>query len=423
MALRFLATRAHPALLRLPWHLPLAHWPADLDVRLARGLSRHVVRFVRVDNDVYAIKETRQTWAEREYGMLRNLRRLGLPVVEPVGIVSGRETDDDQPIEPALITKHLAHSLPYRALFSHRLQDDTLDRVVDALVVLLVRLHLNGFFWGDCSLSNTLFRRAAGEFAAYLVDAETGQLHGQLTDGQRGYDLDLLRTNVFGELLDLQAGQLLDPEVEAEALVARIEERYEDLWQALTGVEEFSVDEMWRIERRVEQLNDLGFDVDELDIVTDWDGASVRIQPKVVEAEHHARRLQGLTGLDVEESQARRLLNDLDAYAAAHWLQAEDPMIVAHRWLTDVFEPLRAMIPEQLRGVIEPAELFHDVLVHRWYLSERAGHEVDFFDAAKSYIHSVMPSRAATVTAAETSDVAGTGMLTEEQLEEADLSL
>ena len=374
MALRFLATRAHPALLRLPWHLPLAHWPADLDVRLARGLSRHVVRFVRVDNDVYAIKETRQTWAEREYGMLRNLRRLGLPVVEPVGIVSGRETDDDQPIEPALITKHLAHSLPYRALFSHRLQDDTLDRVVDALVVLLVRLHLNGFFWGDCSLSNTLFRRAAGEFAAYLVDAETGQLHGQLTDGQRGYDLDLLRTNVFGELLDLQAGQLLDPEVEAEALVARIEERYEDLWQALTGVEEFSVDEMWRIERRVEQLNDLGFDVDELDIVTDWDGASVRIQPKVVEAEHHARRLQGLTGLDVEESQARRLLNDLDAYAAAHWLQAEDPMIVAHRWLTDVFEPLRAMIPEQLRGVIEPAELFHDVLVHRWYLSERAGH-------------------------------------------------
>ena len=408
MPLRFLATRPHPALLRLPWDLPLVRWPDELDVPLARGLSRHIVRFVRVEQDVYAVKETRAAWAEREYALLRSLRRLGLPVVEPVGIVSGRETPDDEPIEPALITKHLAHSLPYRALFSHRLQDDTLDRVVDALVVLLVRLHLAGFFWGDCSLSNTLFRRSAGEFAAYLVDAETGELHGGLTDGQRAYDLDLLRTNVFGELLDLQAGELLDAEVEAEALVARIEERYEELWRTLTGVEEFSVDEMWRIEQRIERLNALGFDVDELDIVTDWDGASVRIQPKVVEAEHHVRRLQGLTGLDVEESQARRLLNDMDAYAAAHRLQAEDPMIVAHRWLTEVFEPLRAMVPADLRPVIEPAELYHDVLVHRWYLSERAGHEVDFFEAARSYIDAVLPSRAATVSAAETS-AAGAG--------------
>jgi len=147
MALRFRATRPLPALLRLPWDLPLQRWPHDLDVPLARGISRHVVRFVRVEQDVYAVKETRPAWAEREYGMLRNLRRLGLPVVEPVGIVSGRETVADEPIEPALVTRHLAHSLPYRALFSHRLQDDTLDRVVDALVVLLVRLHLDGFFW------------------------------------------------------------------------------------------------------------------------------------------------------------------------------------------------------------------------------------------------------------------------------------
>jgi Domain of unknown function (DUF4032) len=158
---------------------------------------------------------------------------------------------------------------------------------------------------------------------------------------------------------------------------------------------------MWRIEQRMERLNALGFDIDELDIVTDWDGSTVRIQPKVVEAGHHARRLQGLTGLDVEESQARRLLNDLDAFAAAYDLQAEDPMIVAHRWLTDVYEPLQALVPTKLRGVLEPAELFHDVLEHRWYLSEAAGEEVDFFDTARSYIADVLPDRAATVRAAE----------------------
>ena len=401
MALRFLATRPHPALLRLPWDATLEQWDESYDVPLARGISRHVVRFVRVEGQVYAIKQTRPAMAEREYRMLRDLARLQLPVVEPVGIVSGREAPDGEPIEPALITRHLAHSLPYRALFSHRLQDDTLDRVVDALVVLLVRLHLEGFFWGDCSLSNTLFRRAAGEFAAYLVDAETGELHDLISAGQRAHDLELLRVNVYGELLDLQAGELLDAQIDPVVLVERIEERYAELWNALTGIEEFSTDEMWRIEQRIERLNGLGFDVDELDIVTDWDGATVRIQPKVVDAGHHARRLQGLTGLDVEEGQARRLLNDLDAYAVAHDLQAEDPMVVAHRWLTDVYEPLLAMVPAKQRGVLEAAELFHDVLVHRWFLSEKAGREVDFFKSARSYVEDILPERAATVRAAE----------------------
>jgi hypothetical protein len=403
MALRLLATRPHPALLQLPWDIPLEDWDDSLDVPMARGISRHVVRFVRVEAEVYAVKETRPRWAEREYGMLRDLGRLRLPVVEPVGIVSGRESDDGEPIEPALITRHLAHSLPYRALFSHRLQDDTLDRVVDALVVLVTRLHLAGFFWGDCSLSNALFRRSAGEFSAYLVDAETGELHDQISAGQREHDLELLRVNVYGEFLDLQAGGLLDTNIDPIVLVERIEERYAELWEAFTGVEKFGTEEMWRIEQRIERLNALGFDIDELDIVTDWDGATIRIQPKVVEAGHHARRLQGLTGLDVEESQARRLLNDLDAFAAAHDLQAEDPMIVAHRWLTDVYEPLQAMVPEELRGVLEPAELFHDVLEHRWYLSEAAGEEVEFFETARSYIADILPGRAATVRAAEVS--------------------
>ena len=74
---------------------------------------------------------------------------------------------------------------------------------------------------------------------------------------------------------------------------------------------------MWRIEQRVERLNDLGFDVDELDIVTDWDGEKVRIQPKVVELGHHRRELQALTGLNVEDAQARRMLNDIAAFTAA----------------------------------------------------------------------------------------------------------
>lgn len=401
MTLRFLVARPSSDLVRLPWDQPLADWDNSLLVPMARGISRHVVRFVRIAGAVVAVKETRQTWAEREYGMLRNLRRMGLPTVEAAGIVTGRESASGEPIEPALLTRHLSHSLPYRSLFSHRLQDHTLDRVLDALVVLMVRLHLAGFFWGDCSLSNTLFRRSAGDLAAYLVDAETGELHHTLTDGQRLYDLDLLRTNVFGEMLDLQAGGLLDATLEPIEVVDRVVERYLSLWEALTAAEEFAIEDMWRIEHRVEQLNALGFDLGELDIVTDIGGASVRIQPAVVEAGHHARRLQGLTGLDVEETQARRMLNDFDAYTASHDLQAEDPMIVAHSWLTNVYEPLQQLAPPEAVEVMEAAELFHDVLLHRWYLSERAGREMDLFEVARDYVNTVLPERIAQLRAAE----------------------
>jgi hypothetical protein len=386
MALRIVATRPNPALVTLPWHLPLEEWGDDVVVDLPRGLSRHVVRIVRLGRDVYAVKETREQYAFREYRLLRDLRRLGLPTVEPVGVVAGRAAPNGEEIEPCLVTRHLHFSLPYRSLFSHGLPTESLPSLIDALVVLMVRLHLAGFFWGDVSLSNVLFRRSAGEFAAYVVDAETGELHQELSAGQRANDIEIASTNIFGELLDLQAGGLIPEDVDAFAIVERLQERYDALWNELTGTEEFNVDEMWKIEQRLERLNELGFDVEEVDIVTDWDGSTVRVQPRVVEAGHHRRELQSLTGLYVEENQARRLLNDIAGFTASSGLGGEDRAVVAHRWLTEVYEPVVAMIPDDLRGRLEPAEVYHEILEHRWYLSEQAGHEIGIHETARDYI-------------------------------------
>jgi hypothetical protein len=349
------------------------------------------VRFVKLRGHVYAVKETREPIALGEYRLLRDLDRLGLPCVEAVAVVTGRgETAEGDEIEPALITRHLSYSQPYRALFSRGLRADSVPKLIDALVVLLTRLHLSGFYWGDCSLSNTLFRRAAGEFVAYLVDAETGELHPQLSNGQRAHDLEIATSNLFAEILDLQAGGQLSESLDPYETVTFLGSQYEALWQELRGPEVFQTGEMWRIEQRIRRLNELGFDVDELDVVTDWDGATVRIEPKVVEAGHHRRRLQELTGLDVEDNQARRLLADLDAYVAANELHDEERPVVAHRWLTEVFEPVVRLVPRELFGKLEGAEIFHEVLEHRWYLSEEAGQEVDIFDAAKSYVDDVL---------------------------------
>ena len=384
--LEITASRADPALLDLPWEQPLEEWPEDVLAALPRGISRHVVRFVRVSGRVLALKEINHDLARREYEMLRVLGRLGVPSVEPFGVVSGRTTSDGEQLDAMLITRHLQFSLPYRAVFSQVSREDTAHRLLDALAVLLVRLHLEGFYWGDVSLSNTLFRRDAGAFAAYIVDVETGSLYEQLSDGQRNYDLDLARTNIIGELMDLQAGEMFDPEADPIEVGDDLVSRYQSLWSALTARERFSADERWRVSARIERLNELGFDVGELEITTDLDGTSLSIRPKVVDAGHHARRLLRLTGIDAQENQARRLLNDLDQYIADTEQQAEEEEFVAHEWLQHQYEPVVRSIPREMRSKLEPPEFFHEVLEHKWFLSERQGTDVSLPDATRDYI-------------------------------------
>ncbi|BDR55416.1 LPS kinase [Bombiscardovia apis] len=390
-ALRITAASSNPKMFTLPWEKPLATWPQELLANLPRGISRHVVRFVHVGSEVYAMKEITQQVAEHEYELLRKLEKLNLPTVQAIAVVTGRRDSAGEPLEAILVTKHLKFSLPYRALFARNLRPDTAERLIDALAVLLVRLHLGGFYWGDVSLSNVLFLRDADSFAAFLVDAETGALYPTLTDGQREYDIDLAHTNIIGELMDLNSGNLLSSDVDEVEVGNRLAERYHSLWSALTDAESFSPDEMWKIEKRVNKLNDLGFDVDELEMKTDEDGNRVLVRPRVVDAGYASRKLLRLTGLDVQENQARRLLNDLDVYRTSTWRQGEDLEIVATDWMREVFEPTVRMIPAEYRSQIEPAQFFHEVLTRRWLLAEKAGHDVSMAVAVRDYIDGSLP--------------------------------
>lgn len=383
-----------PALLDLPWNIPLEQWPPEVLAALPRGISRHIVRFVNLSSNVIAVKEISSFVADREYEMLRDLLRLGAPCVRPIAVITGRTDANGEELNSVLITEHLSYSLPYRALFSQYMRPETATRLIDALAVLLVRLHLLGFFWGDVSLSNTLFRRDAGAFAAYLVDAETGELHPEgLTSGKRMYDIELARTNIIGELMDLQAGGLLEEDVDTIGVGDRIVSRYLELWDVLTGEESFSMSERWRVANRIERLNSLGFDVGELSMTTDLDGTHLSIQPKVVDAGHYHRQIMRLTGLDVQEGQGRRMLNDLEAYRSL-WNRKDEPLeIAAHAWLADVFEPTIAAVPAEMRSKLEPAEIFHEVLEHRWYMSEAAGYDVSMQDAVADYVANVLSNR------------------------------
>lgn len=392
-SLEITAAHLDPALLDLPWDVPLSQWPEHLIAALPRGLSRHVVRFVHLSNRVIAIKEIGESVAYREYELLRDLHRIEAPSVIPTAVVTGRRDASGEELNAALVTEHLQFSLPYRALFSQHMTTDTATRLIDALAVLLVRLHLLGFYWGDVSLSNTLFRRDAGAFSAYLVDAETGELHPKLTDGQREYDVDLARTNIIGELMDLQAGSFFPDSEDPIEIGDRIRTRYNELWKELTEEQSIEVDQRWKVVEKIRRLNALGFDVDEMTMTTDRDGTHLLIRPKVVDAGHHHRKLMRLTGMDVGELQAQRMLNDLETYRATSNAAGLPLEIVAHQWMQEVYDPVIRAIPPELACKLEPAQIFHEFLEHRWFCAQNAGHDVPLHDVIASYVNEVLPGK------------------------------
>ena len=406
MRLQLANPSAHPQIADFPFSDPLEEW--DLPrMHGVLGLHRHVVRLVEVGDVSYVLKELPDNLVRREYRVLRELDDEGLPTVEVVAALTGRKDHADG----LLVTRHLDYSLPYRTLLSGRgLTIPYLgERVLDALVSLLVRLHLAGFFWGDCSLSNTLFRRDAGALSAYVIDVETAERHPALTDGQRRLDIQIAVENVAGSLLDLQAGNRLQADIDPWQVTQQIEDRYDGLWTELTAPADFVPEEGYRISQRLQRLHELGWDVEELDIVDDVPSSAdgdrtrtMRYIPRVVEHGFHTQRLNTLTGLSTTENQARRLLADIRAYGA-ELLEARrnDPSrqgapdsipenVAAVRWLDDRFEPLIARVPPDLFAKLEAAEIFHQLLEHRWHLSEEAGREMSLDDALDSYIANVL---------------------------------
>jgi hypothetical protein len=381
------------ALLSLPWHQPLEEWDPALTLDVPqRGISRHVVRFVAAEGRVYALKEIAEPLARHEYVLLSQFEEEGLPAVSVLGICVDRPHE----LQAILVTRYLEYSMSYRYLFSRPTGEHSAEQLLDTMVVLLVRLHLAGIFWGDCSLSNTLFRLDAGTLAAYLVDAETVDRQPSLSAGRRLYDVELARERVGAELMDLRAGGLLPDGIDPIDVADDLPQRYAALWEEVTREEVFSRDEQrYRVAERLQRLNDLGFDVGEVELVDAPDGGvRLRVETRVSEPGGNRRELFRLTGLEVHERQARRLLNDIRAFRAYLEQKTGGPVretVAAHRWLAEVYQPVVDAIPAELAGRLAPAEVFHEVLEHRWFLSERAGRDVGTSRAARSYFTTVLP--------------------------------
>ena len=385
------------ALYNLPWHTPLEQWPEDETLAAQRGISRHIVRLVRSTPDpaseIYAVKETVEEFAVREYEALRELSLRGAPAVAQVAIVTNRYSQNGEELPCAIVTRFLPYSLPYRVILSGQITQHEITNMANALAYLLVRLHLLGFWWGDCSLSNTLFRRDAEGFAAYLVDAETGEFQKKLSDGQREHDLELARFNVAAELEDLKIAGVLFPAMDPIRASESVITRYRKIWKSLSEPQVLPAGDRHAVERAMRSLQDIGFAVEEVDIQLAGDKSTVTFIPKLVAPNYHSQRLIELMGLETEELQAKRILASFDRFRSREIEKTPKKEEAAKRWLDEVFYKVVNAVPAAMRGRVEDAQLFHEVLEHRWYLGEKAGRDLGLEFATNDYISKVLPER------------------------------
>ncbi len=385
------------ALAGLPWDQPLESWPEDPSLTAQRGISRHIVRLVRStpepDSEIYAVKETVEEFAIREYEALKELGLRGAPSVSQIAVVNGRLDADGNELPCAIVTRFLPFSLPYRVVLSGSVTQHEITNMANALAHLLVRLHLLGFWWGDCSLSNTLFRRDADGFAAYLVDAETGEFQKHLSNGQREHDLDLARFNVAAELEDLKLAGVLFPDLDPLRASESVITRYRKIWKALSEPQILPANDRHSVEKAMRSLQDIGFAVEEVDIKLAGDQSTLTFTPKLVAPNYHSLRLKELMGLETEEFQAKRILASFDRFRSREIEKTPDKSEAAQRWLDEVFYKVVDSVPSELKGRVEDAQLFHEVLEHRWYLGEKSGHDLGLDFATSDYIAQVLPSR------------------------------
>ncbi|MGE3728448.1 MAG: DUF4032 domain-containing protein [Candidatus Sericytochromatia bacterium] len=378
----------HPDFLDLPWALPLENWEGQC-LRLESlpvGLSRHPVVFVNYAEGLYALKELPPELAEKEYALLRQMEDKHLPVVQAVGHLSLSE-------HSILITRYLDHSLPYRSLFLRQSLKTYRNSLLDAIASLLVQLHLAGVYWGDCSLSNALFRRDAGTLQAYLVDAETSEMHESLSESLRQYELDVMEENISGSLADLAAMGALPADYPIFETGAYIRERYERLWAEINREEIVRKEETYRIQERIRALNNLGFSVDEVVLQTASEGEKLRMRATVTDRNFHKEILHSLTGLEAEEQQARKMMNEIQelrAHLANQHNRSTPVSVAAYQWLNQTYQPvLDSLLTHPAVG--EPLELYCQILEHKWYLSEQAQEDVGHQKALQDYLAHILP--------------------------------
>lgn len=381
-----------PDFLDLPWGYGLTDWLGRCSrlEEVPRGVSRHPVVFVNYSGVLYAIKELPLEAAEKEYEALVQAEELHLPVVKAIG---HGQNETSSGTSGVIITRYLEGALPYRLLFLRQGLELYRRHLLDAIASLLVQLHLGGLYWGDCSLSNTLFRRDAGALRAYLVDAETAEVSpGPTSPRLRFHEMQIMEENITRELVELRVNGLLptiEPGVPTVDTGAYIRLRYQSLWEEVTRDDVIAPEEEYRIHERIRALNQLGFSVGEVELTPLESGRQLRLHVEVTDRNFHREQLFNLTGLDAEEQQAQKMMNEIHELRAKLSSESDRNLplsVAANYWLENIYLPVVQSLQPLANRQMTTHELYCQLLEHKWYLSERAQRDVGHQAAVEDYL-------------------------------------
>ncbi len=365
-----------PDFIDLDWSIPISDWETPRLVDMPEGIHRHPVVFVAYREGIYAVKELPLDLAKHEFDTLRAMEDITRHTARAVGYVERPWVPRDEEGAGTIITRYVSHAFPYRDLLSGIGFGGRRDALLDAFAGLLVELHLAGLYWGDCSLSNILYRWDASSIEAVMIDAETSRIHDELSRGQRMEDLAIMEVNVAGEMADIAAERGVDIEEADLFLGEDISARYHALWTELTTSLIVTAGDHFRIRQRIERLNNLGFAVEDIDLIPVDNGTNVKMRVKVGGRQFHSERLRQITGVDISENQARVILSDLAYHEAKYGRPSPTgKAVAAMKWRASVFEPLLLKIAEILPAH-DPYQAYCDYLEFRLEMATERNEDV-----------------------------------------------
>ena len=354
---------------QLPWNLPISDWHSHgvNTLNIKRGISRHVVIFVKTGRFSFGIKEISEDISRKEIDNYEQLLLKGIHTLIPAGFVVREEQPIaiETPIGIQYEDNFIAHTvtvlvnnvLPDSLLYSRNFRKENRQKIWDAIVQLFIQLHINGVYWGDASLANTLIKFDKREvpfiglqtiLRAYLSDAETVEIRPKLSRSLREADLNFFFESMDWIHEDLRLSGMIRENSGTEDDKLYIKERYTQLYRVERKKKKFEQQTSFNIDKFLGSISNPSY-VDQF----------------LKHIEEHKWYMSEKLGDDVTLAAATR------------------------DWYETIFVPICTLfrtehIVDLFKGKTA-AELYIEIMNNKYYLSQRAGNDVGMIAAMHDY--------------------------------------
>ena len=348
----------------LPWNIPLNKWDDShvnfLDIR--KGISKHIVRFIKTKDYSFAVKQTNPISAYFESETFTKLLQKGIHTLIPAGYVFYKKNLFEMNSEESeglafIVTILETKSIPHSILFKWDFSEESRKSIYKAAAELLANLHFKNIYWGDASLSNILIKfikvqdekgKLHTELKAFLSDSETIQILKKI--GNEHIKKDLKRFFNSMETIDEEF-----PKAKSDKTISSLdndksffEKEYKANYALLVKIQEFEDSTGLKVHKHFFRITD-----------------QYSIESILKQIEEHKWYLSEKNGSEVETT-----------FAANDWIEKIYKPIIKEFNKLKIFD----YFPNT-----NSVKLYTDIMAHKYYLSLEKGEDVGIYSAIRSY--------------------------------------